>query len=274
MAAVALAVIAAILAARRSAEPALLGQPVSYWVLGWRHAQRETPESVLAAYAAMDGSHVRWLRGQLGWRPSWWRGRVARLFGRFGIPVGGQTPDDYREQAATALGRLGERATSAIPDLRATSVTEVEPRAQQARLAARAALVNLGVEPLGPVLARARSPGHPDWYAAADVLARLEGQRRQAGTIFSEIMHGAHAPGVRCRAIQLYRISQPPVAEAVSNLSRALLDRATRDEALAQLGMMGGLAASATQAVAEVLADANPTTRRLATNAWVRLGGR
>ncbi len=265
-------VLAALIWSRR--EPQLRGHPVSYWVLGWRHAHAESPESVAAAYAAMDGSHVRWLRRQLHWRPSQVRDRLSRLSNRLGLPVSLETADDYREQAAAALGRLGERARPAVPDLEAASRTTIEPRAHQARVSARAALISLGAEPVEPVLHAARSPDGVGWYVAADVLCRLEGHRREAQAIFAEVMHGTNPPALRSRAIQLYRLSAPPLAEAVSNLSRALGDPGTRAESLAQLGMLGPLATSADGSVRAVLNDPDIQVRRMATNTLRRLTDR
>lgn len=259
------------LAMWREREPELLGHPVSYWVLGWRHARTETPESVEAAHAAMDASHVRWLRRQLDWRPSLMRGRIARVLNRLGFSAASQGSDDFREQAAAALGRLGDRAREAIGDLEAMSKTTVEPRSFQAQVAARAALVMLGRASPEPLIAQARDPSSMDWYFAADILARLPSHRDKARKIFAEIMHSTNAAGVRCRSIQLYRACQPPVAEAVSNLCRALDDRATCLNALAQLGMLGPVANSATQAVARVFSDPDPAIRQFATNTLYRL---
>ncbi len=252
-------------------EPDLLGHPVSYWVLGWRHSRTETPESVAAAYAAMDASHVRWLRRQLDWRPSLIRGPIARVLNRLGFSVSSQSSDDFREQAAAALGRLGDRAREAIGDLEAVSKTTVEPRSFQAQVSARAALVMLGKASPESLIAQARNPSSMDWYFAAEILVRLPIHQNEAREIFAAIMHSTNAAGVRCRSIQLYRACQPPVAEAVSNLCRALDDRATCLNALAQLGMLGPAASSATQSVARVFADPDPAIRHFATNTLYRL---
>ncbi len=257
----------------RQREPDLLGHPVSYWVLGWRHAHTETPDSVAAAHAAMDASHVRWLRRQLDWRPSLLRELIASFLYRLGFSVSSQSSDDYREQAATALGRLGDRAREAIDDLEAMSKTTIEPRSFQAKAAARAALVLLGEESSERIVSQARNPTSVDWYSAADILARLPTHRKEALEIFADIMHSTNATGVRCRSIQLYRVCQPPVAEAVSNLCRTLDDRAMRVNSLAQLGMLGPAAGAATQKVAQIFADPDPHIRWFATNALRRLTG-
>jgi hypothetical protein len=247
-------------------EPQLHGRPISHWVLPWKYSAFESSNSVAAAHAAMGPSHVRWLQRQLAWRPSLLRGMANTIAEMLQLPIEFEDSKDYREQAATVLGRLGDRARPAVQSLLANCTTPIEPRAFQARVAAKAALIELGAASAEPVIQAARSPAHPDWFIAADVLARLESRRREAAAIFSEIMHGTNAPSVRHRAINLYCHCRPPSSETVSNLCRlASADPSTRSTVLSQLRNLGFAASNALPVISSLLQDPDPEIRRQAT---------
>jgi hypothetical protein len=254
------------LAAWHYSEPRVNGHPITYWIQPWMHSRTETPESVAAAYAAMGDRHVQWLVSELNWRPSVFRTLFAALLNACGFSVSSQTPNDRREWAAGALGRLGERAVSALPILTVTSTNAVEPGGLRARAAARAALVNLGRQSVEPYAEIVRDPSDPNWFLGADVLARVGTNYPGSAEIFAEVMFGSNPPAIRARAAYLYGLSSPRLDEALPNLVRALNDAATRQSALQRILILGSNALPTTQAVMTCLTDADVKVRRTATN--------
>ena len=249
----------------RDAEPVLRGQPLSYWIEPWR-SKAETPEAIAAAYAEMDERHVRWLVRELDWKPSPLRKPIARLVNSMGDMMSSQSPGDRRESAATALGRLGERATPAVPVLRRTTTTTVEPRVWQARCAAYAALIRLGEEPAEPWLEVLRDPRHTNWLYAADVVARLGTNAPGAAELYEAAMNSSLPAGVRIRAMMLYRFAQPNSARTAQVVTQAMSSPAFHSMGLYTLETLGTNAALAAPAVTALLLDTNAAIRRHATN--------
>lgn len=154
-------------AVRSSPDPVYLGHPISYWIEPWQHNDQETPASVDAAFAKMDGRAVRWLVRQLEWQPSRTKERINNFIASFVSARPFKDRPDRREVAALALMKLGTRAKSAIPALEAASQRRIEPRSWTSRGVALGALMRLRGDALEPYLAQMKSASFSDWGSLA-----------------------------------------------------------------------------------------------------------
>jgi hypothetical protein len=87
-------------------EPEYLGHRLSFWIKPWEYSKQESPQTVDAAYLAMDERAVKWLGNQLSWEsPVLWH-LTARTLNHFGDFMADEnTSSDLRPQAAQALMR-------------------------------------------------------------------------------------------------------------------------------------------------------------------------
>jgi HEAT repeat protein len=168
-----LGIVALVLLLNRPREPGYHGHPISYWIEPWQHHGRESAENIAAAYSAMDEQAVRWLAGQLNWRPSGVRATVNRLVARVISAKLFDDPPDRRETAAMGLGRLGPRARSAVPALEAVWRRTAELRAGSARAASLGALIRIRGGRLDPYLEKLRDPAAADWQIHAWAMGHL-----------------------------------------------------------------------------------------------------
>jgi HEAT repeat protein len=169
----AMVLVALVLLARGGAEPVYHGHPISYWIEPWQHHGTEPEENIAAAFSEMDERAVRWLAGQLDWRPSRLKATLNNLVARVISAKFFNDAPDRREVGAMGLVRLGPRAVSAICALEAVMQDTAEPRANSARAAALGALIRIRGEPLEPHLERLRDPSAPDWQMYARVMLHL-----------------------------------------------------------------------------------------------------
>lgn len=165
-------------------EPVYLGHPISYWIEPWHHHGTEPPDREAAAFAEMDERAVRWLAGQLEWKPSKLKEGLARILNRFGDFTSDRDYDGGRRDAAIrALIRLGPRARAAIPELEALRQTDVEQNRDQMRVAAAAALVRIRGDSLQPYIGQLRMASGEDWARLAAILGTQETNAADAAPI-------------------------------------------------------------------------------------------
>lgn len=146
-------------------EPIVNGHPLSYWFV---QDSSESPEAIQSAISAMDDRCVRALIEKLNWKPSSlfakvndWSEQLIHVRQPFHLPP------DRRVDAALFLGRLGSRATSAIPALENMTRTPAGKRGQESdvRGAAIAALILVRHDPVDACARKAidpSDPAHPD----------------------------------------------------------------------------------------------------------------
>ena len=249
-------------------EPLVHGHRVTYWCFpGYQHP-KETPEAITAAFAAMDARCVRSLAYELDWKPSQLSKLLNATVGRLVDACFGDR-EDNRYCAALALARLGPRATSAIPALERCVRRAAEPRAEVARGAALAALIQLRHDPLPPLVAKLSDPSDPEWTVHALAAKELGPQAAAAAPVLARVLASTNNFAIRGHAAWALASVQGPPEVSVPALRSVVGDRSEwiRRSAALGLGLLGPAAKPAWADLVPLLNDPEWGVRTWTTNA-------
>jgi hypothetical protein len=154
------------------AEPLVNGRPLSYWLDQYwlcyfqRENVEESSKKIDAALSAMDDRCIQVLIEELNWKPSRLAAKLNRWAGRWvHLRIEFDDQADRRAMAALVLGRLGTRATNAIPALDALRHEDAN-RASESWIspggAAIAALVLIGHDSVETCARKSLELSNPD----------------------------------------------------------------------------------------------------------------
>jgi len=238
-------------------QPRVLGHPVSYWIFPGLQHPKEPPEHIAAAFAAMDDRSVRFLTRELDWKPSE-LARVLNAAANGRLEVHFSDREDLRYMAAMALAQLGPRAVSAIPTLERCVRQTPEPRADVARGAALAALIQLRHDPLTQLVVKLRDPSDSEWTVHALAAKDLGPHAAAAAPVLAEVLASTNNIFVRGYAAWALASVQGPPEVTLPALRAVLGDQSGWIRRSAALGL-GNLGPAAKPAWADLLPLLNDT---------------
>ncbi len=224
----------------------------------------------------MDARCVRYLIGELDWKPAPAPGKIQRFLptsvSRFFIR---QQREDHRREAASILGKLGPLSKPAIPALRnlahysANNQTSSELSAQGE---ATGALVLLGDESLDSCIDKLLDPKNQDWKSAWWAIVALRTNAASAVPRIGQAFHASNDQKFRGRiAFPLRFIRSYP--ELSVPILRSLLsheDKSVRFQAIAGLLNFGVDAEPALPDLTNLL-QTDPSNRQILTLAITQI---
>jgi hypothetical protein len=265
-------ILIALITTRHHTEPVIRGKPLTYWLQPGLQHPKEPPEAIGAVFAEMDEDCVRFLIRELDWKPSRLVPILNAPLRRISIVLFQDRPD-RRALAASTLGKLGSRATSAIPALEKLARNGIEPRVADARGAAIAGLVMLRHDPLEPLLEKLGDPASSDWNICATATWYLGTNAASAAPLLVEILETSTNGWVRCRAAGILaaihsrpELTVPALASLLTHTNVPL-----RWNAVAGLGAFGANAKPAWNVLTQCLTDPDLVIRNQTTNSLKRI---
>jgi HEAT repeat protein len=247
----------------RTREPVVNGKPISFWLDAGRRGSGEAAGGIGSAYRAMDEECVRWLAGELEWKPNRIRDSTASVVNRFfGDTMSRTTPGDRRIAAAVVLGNLGERALPAVPALRKVAQTNVRLQSLWVRAAATTALIRLGHEPIGTYLTALDDTSNTvRWRETVYALEGLGTNAAPAVPVLAAMLVSNNLLTVRFDAVRFLGAVGIDPDLSVPALINAIEEPRIRRSALISLSRFGVAASNATEIVVACLSDTNVGVR-------------
>jgi hypothetical protein len=256
-----------LLVVAKSHEPIVRGNPLSYWI---SQNPKASPEAVQAAFSEMDDRCVQFLIHELSWKPSPIVTRLNYFTDRFIDSEPFRYQPDRRAAAADALGRLGSRATNAIPALENASHAWVgDPEAgTRARGSAIAALILIRHDSVDACARKSLDYSDPVSYDCLSAIYYLGTNAASAVPLFVNAVETATNEGVKCYAAHALssihsrpEISLPPLIAMLTDTNRQF-----RSVAVMSLESFGMAAKPAWNALVVRLNDPEEDVRFWTTN--------